>query len=131
MTKQIIVRARTDGSLMGFANREATRIIPYKYLTFAACPNRSAGGKIFNYDLIELTTGLKVVTLRTITECRQWLVDNWGSLVRVMNVPRNRERVREMITFVESADTLPTDIAYTPIFDKLFAEIPEFIPGCL
>lgn len=120
MTKNIIARTNTLGGITNFTTREATRILPYKALTFAACPNRKApGGRILSYDLMELSTGLKVVTLRTITDCRRWLLEHFTSVIRAMMLKGNQRRIYEMIEHTESAETLPHDIDYSIIFKTL------------
>lgn len=120
MTKHIITRTNTPGSLASFTTREATRILPYKALTFAACPNRKTpGGRILSYDLVELSTGLKVDTLRKVTECRQWLLEHFTSVIRVMMLKGNQRHIYEMMNHTESADALPHDIDYSIIFKAL------------
>lgn len=96
-----------DGKIF-VEKRECSRVIEYKGLYFAACPNRVENNRPYSYDLLEVSTGLKVKSFPRLKECYPYVRDNFYIIAKAMKGDYCKGMVRDIMNFVEKNN--PVDL---------------------
>lgn len=116
--KFVLSRQRTGGTI-GIERRECTRVIKYKGMFFAACPNRIDGFRPYSYDILEVSTGLRVTQVPRVKDGYPYIRDNFYLITKEMKTSYIIGMVKEMHEYVAKNGELDLIIDMESVFNSL------------
>ena len=109
---------RKDGKIV-IERRECTRILKYKGLYFAACPNRSGGARPHTYDILEVSTGLKVTQVPRVKDGYPYIRDNFYLITKQLKMPYVIEMMKNILDYVAKNGEVDLIIDMDSVFNSL------------
>lgn len=99
--------------------RECTRILKYKGLYFAACPNRFNGSRPHSYDILEVTSGLKATNVPRLKDAYPYIRDNFYSITKQMKTPYVISMIKDIYDYVAKNGEVDLIIDMDTVFNSL------------
>ncbi len=109
---------RKDGKIV-VERRECTRILKYKGLYFAACPNRSGGARPLTYDILEVSTGLKVTQVPRLKDGYPYIRDNFYLITKHLKMPYAIGMMKNISDYVDKNGEVDLKIDMDTVFNSL------------
>lgn len=98
--KFVLTRRRGKDGKIYIYRRECTRVIKYKGLYFGVCPNRMAGSRPYSYDLLEISTGLKVIDVPRVKDGYPYVRDNFYLFIKELKTPYMSRMIKDIGEYV-------------------------------
>ena len=108
-----------DGKI-DVVRRECTRILKYKGLYFAACPNRIDGARPYNYDILEVSTGLSLTKVSRIKDAYPYIRDKFYLITNQMKTPYAICMMKNMHEYVAKNGEVDLIIDMESVFNSLY-----------
>ena len=99
--------------------REATRIVKYKGLYFAACPNRYGGARPYSYDIIEVSTGLSVTRVPRLKDAYPYIRDKFYQITNQLKTPCAIGNMKDIYDYVAKNGEADLMIDMDSVFNSL------------
>lgn len=100
--------------------RECTRIIKYKGLHFAVCPNRVYGGRPYSYDIFEVSTGLPLGNpLFRLKDAYPYIRDNFYFITKELKKPFCLDMMKEICEYVAENGEVDLMVDMQTVFNCL------------
>ena len=107
-----------DGKIV-VERRECTRILNYKGLYFAACPNRCGDSRPYSYDIIEVSTGLKVTQVPRLKDGYPYIRDNFYLITKQLKMPYAIGMMKNIRDYVDKNGEVDLIIDMDLVFNSL------------
>lgn len=117
--KFVLTNKRKEDGKIDVERRECTRILKYKGLYFAACPNRGAGDRPYSYDILEVSTGLRVTQVRRLKDGYPYIRDNFYLITKEMKMPFIIEMMKYIRDYVAKNGEVDLIIDMDLVFNSL------------
>lgn len=98
--KCVLTHLRGKAGRTFIDRRECTRLIKYKGLYFGACPNRIDGARPYSYDILEISTGLKVKEVPRLKDGYPCIRDLFYPIIKQLKTSYISGTIREMSEYV-------------------------------
>ena len=99
--------------------RECTRILKYKGLYFAACPNRNNGSRPYSYDILEVASGLKVTNVPRLKDGYPYIRDNFYLITKQLKTPYAIGMMKNIRDYVAKNGEVDLIIDMDSVFNSL------------
>ena len=109
---------RKDGKIV-IERRECTRILKYKGLYFAACPNRCGGARPHTYDILEVSTGLKVTQVPRLKDGYPYIRDNFYLITKHLKMSYAIGMMKNISDYVDKNGEVDLKIDMDTVFNSL------------
>lgn len=117
--KYVLTHQRKEGRTIDIERRECTRVIKYKGMFFAACPNRIDGFRPHSYDILEVSTGLRVTQVPRVKDGYPYIRDNFYLITNQMKTPYIMRMMKEIYDYVAKNGELDLIIDMKSVFNSL------------
>lgn len=98
--KFVLSHQKGKDEKIGVERRESTRILKYKGLYFAACPNRYGGARPYSYDILEVSSGLKVTNVPRLKDGYPYIRDSFYWITKQMKTPYVISMIKDIYDYV-------------------------------
>ena len=117
--KFVLTHKRKEDEKIVVERRECTRIIEYKGLYFAACPNRGGGGRPYSYDILEVSTGLKVTQVPRLKDGYPYIRDNFYLIMKQLKMPYAIGMMKDICGYIAKNGDVDLIIDMDTVFNSL------------
>lgn len=116
--KFVLSHQRKYGEIV-IERRECTRILKYKGLYFAACPNRSGSARPYTYDILEVSTGLRVTQVLRLKDGYPYIRDNFYWITKQLKTPYAIAMMKNISDYVDKNGEVDLKIDMDSVFNSL------------
>ena len=117
--KFVLSHQRKEDGTNGIERRECTRILKYKGLFFAACPNRFNGSRPYNYDILEVSSGLKITQVTRLKDGYPYIRDSFYMITKQLKTPYIMKMMKEIHEYAAMNGELDLIIDMETVFNSL------------
>ena len=117
--KFVLTHQRKEDEKIVVERRECTRMINYKGLYFAACPNRCGDSRPYSYDIIEVSTGLKVTQVPRLKDGYPYIRDNFYLITKQLKTPYAIGNMKDIYDYVAKNGEVDLIIDMDSVFNSL------------
>ena len=117
--KFVLTHKRKEDGKIVVERCECTRILNYKGLYFAACPNRCGDSRPYSYDIIEVSTGLKVTQVPRLKDGYPYIRDNSYLITKQLKMPYAIGMMKNIRDYVAKNGEVDLIIDMDTVFNSL------------
>ena len=117
--KFVLTHKRKEDGKIDVVRRECTRKLEYKGLYFAACPNRIDGARPYNYDILEVSTGLKVTQVPRLKDGYPYIRDKFYPITKQLKTPYAIAMMKNISNYVAKNGEVDLIIDMDTVFNSL------------
>lgn len=117
--KFVLSHQKGKDEKIGVERRECTRILKYKGLYFAACPNRINGRRPYNYDILEVASGLRLTNVPRLKDAYPYIRDKFYLVTKQMKTPYVISMIKDIYDYVVKNGEVDLIIDMDSVFNSL------------